>query len=83
MNKTIRILHVEDSDRDAQLLAHHISEAGYDVVAARVDNAVDLRKILTEVWDVVLCDYTMPNFDARGALALVRELAVDVPMIDR
>ena len=35
----------------------------------------------TGEWDVILCDYSMPSFDALAALALVRDLKMDTPFI--
>src|SRR3989454_9861249 len=35
----------------------------------------------TREWDVILCDYSMPHFNALAALALVKEMEVDLPFI--
>src|SRR5258708_40142809 len=32
-------------------------------------------------WDVVLCGYSMPQFNALAALALVKEMSLDIPFI--
>src|ERR687884_123188 len=82
MNKTLRVLHVEDSERDVALLDRHLARSGYDLIAERVETAEQMRAALqARDWDVILCDYSMPHFNALGALALLQELKLDIPFI--
>lgn len=82
MKPILRVLNIEDSDRDAALLQRYLSRAGYDLIAERVDTPAAMTAALTaRSWDVILCDYSMPNFDALRALALVKELELDLPFI--
>jgi len=75
-------LHIEDSERDAALVARHLLRAGYELVADRVDTRDAMKATLeTRQWDVILCDYSMPQFNALAALALIKELELDVPFI--
>ena len=78
----LRLLQVEDTEDDAELVALSLTRAGYFVFAKRVDNAVDLRRSLQQAeWDVVVADYTMPGFSGTKALAIVREQHPDLPFI--
>src|SRR6185503_20181994 len=82
MMSRIRILHVEDSERDFALLKRHLSRANYDVVSVRVETAAAMESMLRgEQWDVILCDYSMPEFSAPAALSLMKEMNLDVPFI--
>ena len=82
MTKTLRVLHVEDQERDARLLTLHLSRAGYELTAKRVDTAAAMRAALeSQEWDVILCDYSMPQFSALAALALMKEMNLDIPLI--
>jgi two-component system, cell cycle sensor histidine kinase and response regulator CckA len=82
MNKSLRVLHVEDSERDVALLTRHLSRAGYELISARVDTPEAMRDALeTREWDVILCDYSMPHFNALGALKLIKEIGLDIPFI--
>jgi len=82
MNRTLRVLHVEDSERDAALLMRHLSRAGYELISKRVEAPAAMRAALeTRECDVILCDYSMPHFNALSALALVKEMEVDLPFI--
>ena len=78
----LRVLLVEDSEPDAELLLAELSNAGYHVVAHRVQTAEEMRAALTrDAWQVVLADYGLPSFDAPAALAITHELKPDLPFI--
>src|SRR4030095_3643050 len=78
----LRLLQVEDTDRDAALVQLALTRAGYDIVARRVDSAEALRRELHESgWDLVIADYTMPRFSGRKAPPLVREQHPAPPFI--
>ncbi|HYX40815.1 MAG TPA: response regulator, partial [Pyrinomonadaceae bacterium] len=82
MTKTLRVLHVEDSERDVALLTRHLTSAGYDLISERVETAATMRAALeTQTWDVILCDFRMPHFSALAALALLHEMQLDIPFI--
>ncbi len=82
MSKTLRVLHVEDSEQDVALLTRYLKRAGYELVSERVDTAEAMKAALkTREWDVILCDYSMPKFSAVDALAVLRETQLDLPFI--
>jgi diguanylate cyclase len=82
MLAVIRVLIVEDSAADAALIESALEQAGYDLVTSRVDSAADLSAALDEAtWDVVICDYRLPEFSAPSALALIKARGVDLPFI--
>jgi two-component system cell cycle sensor histidine kinase/response regulator CckA len=80
--KTLRVLNVEDSERDTALLTRYLTRVGYDLSLQRVETAAAMKAALkTGEWDVILCDYSMPKFNALSALKLLHELELDVPLI--
>jgi len=82
MKKTLRVLHVEDSEQDVALLTRHLTRAGYELTSARIQTREALLAALQErQWDVILCDYSMPQFNARAALETLKELNLDIPFI--
>lgn len=82
MRKSLRVLNIEDSEHDAALLTRHLSSAGYDLVSDRVETAAGLQAALeSRDWDVILCDYSMPNFNALAALDVLRMSGNDIPLI--
>jgi nitrogen fixation negative regulator NifL len=82
MASTLRVLHVEDQERDATLLARHLSRHGYEVTSERVETQTEMRAALAaREWDIILCDYSMPEFNALAALSLIKEMELDIPFI--
>ncbi|MFI5399198.1 MAG: PAS domain S-box protein [Candidatus Binatia bacterium] len=78
----LRVLLVEDSEADAELLLAELRRGGYQPTWERVDTASALTAALGhEQWDVITCDWVMPQFSGRAALALLRERQVDLPII--
>jgi PAS domain S-box-containing protein len=82
MNRTLRVLHVEDSNRDVALLTRYLIRAGYELISERVETAQGMKAALkASEWDVILCDYAMPQFNALLALEVLRETELDLPFI--
>ncbi|WP_439624750.1 PAS domain S-box protein [Gemmata sp.] len=78
----LRVLVVEDSADDAELMLLELRRAGYAPSAERVETAAAFRAALAaREWDVILCDNAMPELDAQGALGLLRESGRDVPLV--
>jgi diguanylate cyclase (GGDEF)-like protein/PAS domain S-box-containing protein len=82
MGTPLRLLMVEDSDDDAQLLLVKVRRAGYEPDYVRVDNEPDLREALRDPsWQIVVSDYAMPGFSGLKALQILRDLNPDLPFI--
>jgi two-component system sensor histidine kinase UhpB len=82
MANPLRLLMVEDSVRDAELILHKLSSAGYDPQYTRIETeSAFLTALDTSPWDVILCDYSMPSFDGLTALRLLKEHDLDIPFI--
>ena len=82
MKVPIRLIVVEDSPSDAALVARSLERAGHALDWRRVETLPQLEAALREqAWDAVLSDNSLPGFDARGALAMVRAAAGDLPFI--
>lgn len=80
--QSLRVLIVEDSESDAGLLARVLKKAGYEVTWKSVDTAAAMREAVGgRAWDLVLCDYRMPTFDAPAALKVYQEAGLDIPFI--
>ncbi|MDC4206566.1 MAG: EAL domain-containing protein [Candidatus Manganitrophus sp.] len=82
MSQTIRVLIVEDSEEDAELLVRELTKGGYDPTVLVVDTAEKMNAALERnTWDIVFSDYSMPDFNGLRALELLRKNALDVPFI--
>ena len=65
---------VEDSPEDAALLEATLRAGGFALDVHRVTNRPDFLAALERGgWDLVLLDYSLPGFDARQALEILRE----------
>jgi len=81
-DKSLRVLMIEDSEDDALLEIRELKKGGYKPVYERVETAVAMKKALQEKqWDIILCDYKMPNFYAPSAIAILKEANIDIPLI--
>jgi two-component system sensor histidine kinase/response regulator len=82
MTDLLRVLHVEDSDVDAKLIAHALRRGYRGLRIERVADADAMRAALTaEPWDVIVSDWALPTFSGLGALRLTKELGLDVPFL--
>jgi len=82
MATPLRVLMVEDSEADAELLARELKRAGFEVTWERVQSAAALDQALGKTpWDVIVGDNSMPGFSGTEALAAVRARGMDIPFI--
>jgi PAS domain S-box-containing protein len=77
----LRVLILEDSETDAELVLYELRRAGYEPEWRRVDNEVDYLSCLSTDLDVILADYSMPQFTALRALQLMKKQGMDMPFI--
>jgi len=79
---TYRLLHVEDSPEDAELLRHALKGAGVEFTITRVeDEAQYLAQLDAEAPDAIVCDYNLPEFSAERALEIIRARDLDLPFL--
>jgi two-component system cell cycle sensor histidine kinase/response regulator CckA len=82
MATPLRVLIVEDSEIDAELLIGVLERAGYDLTHQRVQTAAAMKAALKcAEWDLVISDYSMPAFSALDALAVLQSAGLDLPFI--
>ncbi|HEY2365613.1 MAG TPA: response regulator, partial [Polyangiaceae bacterium] len=80
MKKPLRVLLVEDSEEDAELVLRELRR-GFDVTFERVQTADDMSVALERAWDVIVSDYSMPRFTGPDAYQVLRGKGSDVPFI--
>ena len=81
MSTPLRLLLVEDSASDAELLVRELQRAGFDPQWRRVETEADYVAGLDEPPDLILSDYSLPQFDGLRALKRLRESGRDIPFI--
>jgi putative nucleotidyltransferase with HDIG domain len=78
----LRVLFVEDSPDDVELSLRELQRGGFEVEYERVQAADPMRRALErQPWDLVLCDFSMPGFDAHAALDILEASGQDLPFI--
>lgn len=78
----IKILMVEDSPLDADLIQSRLTAGEVDAEYVRVETREDfVRALEAGGQDLILADYSLPSFDGLSALAIARERCPGVPFI--
>lgn len=78
----LRVLVLEDSDLDAELILCELKRGGIEPCATRVQTRHDFERELMEFQpEIILADYKLPTFDGGQALAMARERCPQVPVI--
>ncbi len=84
--RALHVLLVEDNPDDAFLLERHLRRNGFSLKIDRVETASEMVRALevsdrSELPDIVLADYNLPNFSGPAALQLVKAAGLDIPFI--
>src|SRR5258708_2436959 len=78
----LRVLHLEDSPLDAELIHSTLETEGLSCEIVQVKNQEEFEKALDEGgFDVILSDYSLPHYDGFAALSFAQRKAPAVPFI--
>ena len=82
MEKILHILIVEDLESDAEIAKRILTQDGIKFVDRIVDTKEDyIDALSTFSPDLILSDYSLPQFDGMKALLLRQELAPHIPFV--
>jgi len=81
LSTPLRVLILEDNPSDAELTVRELSRAGFITDWKRVETEGDFLAALDTPLDLILADYSLPQFDGLRALALLLERKLDIPFI--
>lgn len=80
--KTLQFLLLEDSTLDAELIQATLQDGGIAFELRQVQTRADFVAALqSDSFDLILSDYSLPNFDGISALALAQQYCPQVPFI--
>ena len=83
MDKHLKILFVEDSPNDVEMIHREIRRAGIEFTAKIVQTREDfLDGLLNFNPDLILSDYTLPQFTSIEALEIIKERKIVIPFIN-
>jgi two-component system cell cycle sensor histidine kinase/response regulator CckA len=77
----IRVLLIEDSPEDAELIIRRLEKGGYKVDFERVESEPAAKAALDRDWDLILCDHTLPHFSGYSALTIWKSKRCTTPFI--
>ena len=82
MARPLKMLLVEDSERDAALLLLYLRRGGFEPEITRVTTRLELRHRLEGAeFDLIVSDFHLPNFDGFGTIEVVKESGKSIPLI--
>lgn len=81
MPDRLKVLMVEDSPDDAALVIHELQRAGLTLEWIHVETEADFLEAIKAGPDVIISDYSMPQFNGLKAIHLLRQHQQDTPFI--
>lgn len=81
MNTILRVLVLEDRPADAELVLYELKRSGYQFEHQRVDTREEYQRAIQEPLDIILADFSLPQFNAMQALRILQEKNLDIPFI--
>jgi signal transduction histidine kinase len=79
--RRLRLLHIEDSDLDHQLILAQLQRAGLQFDVCRLDSLPDIEAALQQPWDAIISDYNLPGFSGLVVLDLLKQRQLLLPFI--
>ncbi len=82
MTPRLRVLHLEDSPRDAELIRHRLDAGGLvcDILVADGKDRFETA-LAEEPFDLIISDYNLPGYDGVAALKQAQTIQPNVPVI--
>jgi len=78
----LRVLHVEDNEVDAELVAQALRRGSFSVSVVVVQAEKEFeRELRAHRPDIVLADYNLPQWKGMEALDVLRREGLDIPLI--
>ena len=82
MTEFLRVLVIEDSEDDVLLLNRALQRGGHRPYIRQVEQPASMIDALAEdKWDIIIADYSLPNFSGLAALELLKKSGQDIPFI--
>lgn len=78
----VRVLIIEDSLDDMDLVVYHLEKYGYELQLQRVETKEEMKSAMdAHEWDIIISDHMLPNFNSVEALIIRNEVDPNIPFI--
>ena len=77
----LKVLFLEDNPLDVDLAIVALRQAGIDCAYDRVDTRQEFIDSLDDSLDIILADYTLPQYNALEAMSDLKERGLDIPVV--
>jgi signal transduction histidine kinase len=78
----LRVLHVEDNQLDAELVAQALRKGGFSISTVVVQAEAEFeRELRLQRPDVVIADYNLPQWKGMDALEVLQREGLEIPLI--
>ena len=82
MEKRLKILHLEDTLSDAELVNRVLKKGNFDFERKLIDTREQFIAALTDYNpDIILSDHSLPSFNSHEALSILKEKGIKIPFI--
>jgi PAS domain S-box-containing protein len=82
MKAKLKILHLEDTPTDAELVARELKKENIPLEILVARNKTEFKKALREFDpDIVISDHTLPSFNSFEAIKIMKEKGMIIPII--
>ncbi len=81
MTRPLRVLFAEDDPADLELVLRELRQSGFTPDWQRVDTEAAFRTALSPALDIILSDFSMPQFSGLRALEVLQESGLEIPFI--
>lgn len=82
MNPPIKLLILEDFSPDVELIERELTKAGIEFASKHVDNKKDFLDAINQFLpDLIISDYSLPQYDGIAAIRDLRTISPEIPII--
>ncbi|HEY7615632.1 MAG TPA: ATP-binding protein [Terriglobales bacterium] len=82
VREVLRVLLVEDNPADVELVLHELHQGGFETASEVAQSAEEFElRVRAKPYDVVLADYTLPQWRGMDALEVLHRENLDIPLI--
>jgi DNA-binding NarL/FixJ family response regulator len=82
MKSRVRILHLEHSRLDRELVQDALTKVGFDHLLIPATNKAEfIAELSWGTFDIILCDSSLPDLNGQDALRMAREKCPTIPFL--